>query len=102
MRVLDNGSDWDVDGDLVKISAAPVHEDSLEIPNQFTNPGIWHPEGGDYEIRTHWRYNSEANAADPMYQQLLDLGAATHRAPSIRSLKVKGIGGIKILDAESN
>lgn len=99
VRALDSGFDWDGPDALIAQTPAPLDGSQLNLPAEFTS--TWEPEGGDFELRLHWRYTTDAfDPSDEAWEQLQALAASSNSAPSIKSLSLNGQSGIQILDAE--
>ncbi|NRA36969.1 MAG: hypothetical protein HRU15_02410, partial [Planctomycetes bacterium] len=103
VRLLDTGFDWTPANTAAKIKVAPADNAFLDIPDDTTSSAMLAiPEGGDIEMRIHWRYNQDAfDPSDEVPFQLLRINEASNSAPSIQYLNLQGDAGIKFLDASA-
>ena len=103
MRALDQGYQWASTDALFAATPAASAIDGalLALPTQFTSS--WEPEGGDFELRVHWRYSQDAyDPSDAAHEQLEAIAGAANSMPSIKSVNIKATVSPQILDASAS
>ena len=100
LRMLDKGFDWADASVPYAASVKPLDAGDLNLPAICNSE--WTPDGGDMELRVHWRYSDPViDGTAPIHEQLLQLYDNAGRAASIDKVEIQVKTGVKILDAST-